>query len=106
MYLLHWQKFENNVMPSVPTIADWTKDEHLTLGILGINLLAIYDVSHLAQKEEMEKSYLFLENLYLATFFKKNEQVRRDNGSQRHEVEQSQRVRAALMGHGGQSYEG
>lgn len=26
LYLLLWQKFENNVMPSVPTIADWTKD--------------------------------------------------------------------------------
>lgn len=66
----------------------------------------MYEVFYLAQKDEIEKSYLFLENLYSATFFFLNEQIKGDKESQRHKVEQSQRVTVTLMGHGGQSYDG
>lgn len=39
---------------------------NLIQGRPGIQLLTTYDVSHLAQKDELGKSYLFLGTLYLA----------------------------------------
>lgn len=55
MYLLNWQKFENNMIPSISTIVSGTKDGNLTQDCPGTKLLAPYEIPYVAHKDELKK---------------------------------------------------